>query len=189
MNNKVVGFVMFALGAAVGSAVTWRFLKTKYERIAQEEIDSVKEVFSRKSNQLYESAVRDNSTEEHKNEAKPNLQELADRIKTLKYEIESEAKEQRPYVVTPEEFGQADEDYDIVSLNYYADGVLADDFDVPIENVDDIVGLESLNHFGEYVEDAVYVRNDKLKVEYEIILHARNFSDVVSNDPCSEEEE
>lgn len=188
MNNKVVGFVMFALGAAVGSAVTWRFLKTKYERIAQEEIDSVKEVFSRRNEKekRYNIGIK---------EQKPSLQELADQLKHLKYETETasenktEAKEQRPYVVTPEEFGQADEDYDIVSLIYYKDGVLADDYDVPIENVDDIVGLESLNHFGEYVEDAVFVRNDKLKVEYEIILHERNFSDVVSNDPCSEEEE
>lgn len=188
MNNKFVGFVMFALGAAVGSAVTWRFLKVKYERIAQEEIDSVKEVFSRRNEKekTYNIGIK---------EPKPSLQELADQLKTLKYETESvseekiDTKEQHPYVITPEEFGQADEDYDVVSLIYYKDGVLADDFEVPIENVDDIVGLESLNHFGEYVEDAVYVRNDKLKVEYEIILCEKNFSDVVSIDLCSEEEE
>ena len=38
----------FATGAIVGSVVTWCFVKKKYERIAQEEIDSVKEVFAKK---------------------------------------------------------------------------------------------------------------------------------------------
>ena len=32
----------FATGAIAGSVVTWCFVKKKYERIAQEEIDSVK---------------------------------------------------------------------------------------------------------------------------------------------------
>ena len=43
--NKARGFVMFVLGAAVGSVATWQYTKKKYERIAQEEIDSVKEIF------------------------------------------------------------------------------------------------------------------------------------------------
>ena len=48
MNSTLNKIVIFALGAAVGSLATWKFLKTKYERIAQEEIDSVKEVFARR---------------------------------------------------------------------------------------------------------------------------------------------
>ena len=46
MNNKVVNVLMFAAGAAVGSVVTWKLVKTKYEQIARDEIASVKEVFS-----------------------------------------------------------------------------------------------------------------------------------------------
>ena len=44
--SKSTNIVMFVLGAAVGSAATWYFTKKKYEQIAQEEIDSVKEAFS-----------------------------------------------------------------------------------------------------------------------------------------------
>ena len=40
--------MIFFLGAGVGSLVTWKIVKTKYEQIAQEEIDSVKEVFSKR---------------------------------------------------------------------------------------------------------------------------------------------
>ena len=48
MKNALINLAMLAVGAAIGSAVTWKLVKTKYERIAQEEIDSVKEVYSRK---------------------------------------------------------------------------------------------------------------------------------------------
>ena len=37
-------------------------------------------------------------------------------------------------------------------------------------DVDCFIGLESLKHFGEYGDDSVYVRNDELKADYEILL-------------------
>ena len=46
MNSKFINVLMFAAGAAIGSVVTWKFVKTRYEQIAQEEIDSVKQAFS-----------------------------------------------------------------------------------------------------------------------------------------------
>lgn len=51
MSSKVMNTVIFAVGAAVGSAVTWKLVKDKYEKLAQEEIDSVKEVFSKRKSE------------------------------------------------------------------------------------------------------------------------------------------
>ena len=48
MNSKLVNAMMFAAGAVIGTAATWQYWKTKYEKIAQEEIESVKEAFSKK---------------------------------------------------------------------------------------------------------------------------------------------
>ena len=48
-NPILNNFVIFAVGAAIGSAVTWKFVKTKYERIADEEIASVKERYSQRA--------------------------------------------------------------------------------------------------------------------------------------------
>ena len=85
----------------------------------------------------------------------------------------------KPYVISPDEFGEMeDEDYDKVSFTYYADGVLADEYDEIVENIDEIIGEESLTHFGEYEDDSVFVRNDKLKCDYEILLDQRNYSDI-----------
>ena len=76
---------------------------------------------------------------------------------------------EKPYVISPEEYGEID-DYNLYSYTYYADKVLADEYNEPIEDVDSIIGLESLKHFGEYGDDSVYVRNDELKADYEILL-------------------
>ena len=48
MSNKLISIGAFVVGAAIGSVVTWKIVKTKYEQFAQEQIDSVKEVFARR---------------------------------------------------------------------------------------------------------------------------------------------
>ena len=85
-----------------------------------------------------------------------------------------------PYVISPDEFGGVEE-YEKISLSYYADGILADDDDEVMENADEIVGLDSLTHFGEYEDDSVFVRNDVMKCDYEILLDHRNYKDVASH--------
>ena len=40
--------LIFAVGAAIGSAVTWKLVSTKYEKLIQKEIDDVKRVYSTK---------------------------------------------------------------------------------------------------------------------------------------------
>ena len=93
----------------------------------------------------------------------------------------------RPYVISPDDFGEED-DYEIESLNYYADGVLTDDWDNIIGNVDDIVGEESLEHFGEYETDTVFVRNDRLRTYFEVMRDLRRYEDLPRDDKSSEEE-
>ena len=87
-----------------------------------------------------------------------------------------------PYVIPPEEFGEFD-DYEEIGLTYYADQVLTDDDDELVEDIEDTVGFDSLNHFGEYEDDSVFVRNDRLKCDYEILLDHRKYSDVVKRKP------
>ena len=50
----------------------------------------------------------------------------------------------------------------------YEDGELVDAADA-------IIGEGSLERFGEYEEDSVFVRNDRLKCDYEILLEPRKF--------------
>ena len=62
--NKSLYLVSFAVGALAGSAASWFILKKKYEKIAQEEIDSVKELFSEKYvEQVVEEAEQESTDE------------------------------------------------------------------------------------------------------------------------------
>ena len=82
----------------------------------------------------------------------------------------------RPYVIPPEEFGELD--YNMISLTYYADDVIADDNNEIIDHIDETIGNDAINHFGEYEDDSVYIRNDALECDYEILRSEREYSDV-----------
>ena len=179
MTGTFRNIVIFATGATIGSLVTWKFIRTKYERLAQEEIDSVKEVFSRK----YHTESDDEGGAEPKNEYGDILVQTGyANPSNEKEEKGGNTMDEKPYVISPDDFGEND-NYETVSLTYYADEVLTDDFDEPIEDVENTVGVESLNHFGDYEADAdtVFVRNDRLKIDYEILSDTRKYSDVIED--------
>lgn len=173
MDKKVI--FSFLIGATVGSITTWKLLKTKYEQIAQEEIDSVKDVYSKNYGNNKEDIedIPDEQNPINEIDDKPDLSIYTAKLKEqgyLKDEKEGGTDEmEKPYVISPEEYGERD-GYDLYSYTYYADKVLADEYNEPIEDVDSIIGLESLKHFGEYGDDSLYVRNDELKADYEILL-------------------
>lgn len=193
MSNRSLFSLGFIFGAASGATVAWYLLKDKYETLAQEEIDSVKEVFARREQEMKDETVKRNVAEGIKDSdrTKPDLKEYAEQLKKNGYIRYSDLsaddegvsdKQTKPYVIPPEQFGD-DESYDQISLTYYADGVLADENDEVIDDVEETVGIESLNHFGEYEDDSVFVRNDTRKCDYEILLDQRTYSEVAEEMP------
>lgn len=193
MSNRSLFSLGFIIGAASGATVAWYLLKDKYETLAQEEIDSVKEVFARREQEMKNETVKRNVADGIKDSdrTKPDLKEYAEQLKKNGYTRYSDLsaddegvsdKQTKPYVIPPEQFGD-DENYDQISLTYYADGVLADENDEVIDDVEETVGIESLNHFGEYEDDSVFVRNDTRKCDYEILLDQRIYSEVAEEMP------
>lgn len=193
MNSTIKNAFIFAAGAAVGSAVTWKLLKTKFEQFAQAEIDSVKEVYSNRESKLTEeiNEAHDKMCENRKKED-PLMNSYKETVGNLGYTDYSgiSKKEEKktehhdpsqPYVISPEDFGEYDE-YDCISLVYYSDKILAEKDEI-VEDVENTVGFDSLNHFGDFEEDAVHVRNDRLKIDYEILRVEEKYSDSVNNGP------
>ena len=124
---------------------------------------------------------------------KPDLKDLslyADILKDKEYRDYSEYVDPRkevsdisdlkprPYVISPDLFGEED-DYDLYVYTQYADGVVTDEGDEPIETeeLDELIGLNSLKTFGQYEEDAIYVRNEGMKIDYEILKDNSNYAD------------
>ena len=185
MSNTLSKVFIFTVGAAVGSAVTWKLLKDKYEQITNEEIESVKEYYSKK---YRDAVVYDpfNDTTDEAHELVSDCDDLVVKEGYINYsDIKTDKKEvvsvlnSEPYVISPSEYGSLD-GYDTNSFTYYADGVLADDADNALddEEIDDIVGADFADHFGEYEDDSVFIRNELRRCDYEILADERNYSEV-----------
>ena len=220
---------IFTAGAAIGSVVTWKVIKTKYEQISNEEIESVREEYQRltkimrmeidacrkanAANTKDKDAV-DEDEDENENDGYPydDDRDFTEKEKeqveyykiTSRYrgsynennEIKEEGEENGddevpyingPYVITPEDFASSPPGYNCCPLDYYKDGVLADGWGVQMD-VEETIGEEALDHFGEYVDDVVYVRNERLELDYEVTRDPRTYKEAerAYSDPNSQ---
>lgn len=194
--NKT-NFAMFLAGATVGAATAWVCLRKRYEQIAQEEIDSVKAAFAEKKPVFTnENRIDEQVENQHKADIaklKPDLVDYAAKLQEEGYVNYTEHSKKNteekkedpmldtPYVISPDEFGATD-NYAQISLVYYdGDEVLADEEDEIVEDIAGTVGEDFAEHFGEYEDDSVFVRNDRLRCDYEICKDNRSYADVTGD--------
>lgn len=199
MKRTLSNVLIFTAGAVVGSVVTWRYFKTRYELVSEDfdeedpedievesEDESVNDRFFEDSEEI--AKVKSNLNK------KPPLKEYVQMVNNLGYsdadtvDTEEDDDVYEPYIIRPKEYGDR-HDYDQQSLNYFADGVVTDDLDNPIEDVESMLPADFAEHFGEYEDDSVFVRNDTLECDYEILRDLRKFADVVGDDPYPAEDE
>lgn len=203
MKSKFINVLMFAAGAAIGSAVTWKIVKTKYDRIVQEEIDSIREAFDNDNSDNQES--EDYTEEEAEASEDENMMQIRwedledlDELKeeesndTAQYaQIASnytnkkggtDSMEPKPYVIDPYDFGEAD-GYNTIELTYYADGTLEDEDHNVVTDIDELIGPKALTTFGEYEDDSVFVRNEYLRTDFQILKDYRTYEQARSTGP------
>lgn len=195
MNKDLLSKVLiFVAGACVGSVVTWKLVEKKYQQIAQEEIDSVKEALGYfdlgEKEDKPEPEDEDDEEERFDHDAGSAKEELAHICKEQGYDYngiskkegEEEMAENRPYVISPEEFDE--NGYKTKTLFYYNDDVVTDDRGKVLseKSIEKLIGKESLTTFGQYESDSVFVRNDDLKTDYEILADERNYHEMFMGD-------
>lgn len=221
MNHSALCKVLvFAAGAAIGSIITWKIVKTKYEQIAQEEIDSVKDEYAslmQKARDALKASVANKEEEpevEQEDDEYPDDDErdFTDHEKemieyykiTSKYSGQSKDEESKdenieeggngdendlgfpyingPYVISAEDFNSSPPGYNAQPLDYFADGVLADGWGMPL-NIEETIGEEALDHFGEEQDDIIYVRNERNEIDYEVTKDPRTYEEVRRMNP------
>lgn len=201
MNCKFTNVLVFAVGAAIGSAVTYVITKSKYERIIQEEVDAFKKDFVECMTSM-ESTTDEESEDDDEERPSIDWDELEDLDEEDEEEEEYDPVEEyteivkqytneeggamavakKPYVISPYDFGEQD-GYRQMSLTYYSDGVLEDEDNEIVTDVDDLIGAGSLNTFGDYEEDSVFVRNERLRTDFEILKDYRTYEEATGNSP------
>lgn len=213
MNDKLLNVILFTTGAVIGSLVTWKVVKTKYDCIAQEEINSVKEEYAslmqKMKEKLKESAIYEdsNDSDSYKDESdefdefdefdESEMTKYHNIIKKYNGISDDENDEEGgnrdsddgeapyingPYVISPDEFSSSPPGYDAQPLDYYADGILADGWGVELD-IEETIGEEALDHFGEYADDTVYVRNERNEIDYEVTKDPRTYEEAIRTNP------
>lgn len=177
-SNTLSKIIIFAAGAAIGSAVTWKVVKDKYERLNKEDAQAVRDFYSNKQKETLDDAELDEEDSEEDNSEPTEREAYTEFVRKTGYgnlsdeKIKEEEDEDvsEPYVISPSEYGELD--YEQESLWYYeGDGVVTTYFGELLseEQVAEMVGSDFADHYGEYEEDSVHVRNDNLKTDFEIL--------------------
>lgn len=98
--------------------------------------------------------------------------------------VDPDGEDWTPYVISPEEYA-SDNEYETISLYVFADGVITDEDYNLIADWEEKVG-DGAAHFGEYEDDVVYVRNERLKCNYELLRDNRSYrTDIYNSIPHS----
>lgn len=100
---------------------------------------------------------------------------------------EAGRKADEPFVLHRDEFLNSDTPYPQQTLTYYAgDEMLIDERDTPIYNIREVIGDFRFGH-GSGDPNVFYIRNNKRRVEYEIIREEGSYEDVVLGLEADEE--
>lgn len=90
---------------------------------------------------------------------------------------------ERPYIIHQDEYMTNESGYSQTTLTYYDgdDVVTEEPNDTVVENVDEIIGLNNLIHWGHGSDDinVVYIRNPKIEVEYEVCRSPKSYAEEI----------
>jgi hypothetical protein len=104
----------------------------------------------------------------------------------IRVDIEREIRdrtEEAPYIISNEEYFADDAGHSQTTLTYYeGDGVLADERDEVLDDVDNVIGDNNIPRFGHRSEDpnVLYVRNHVLGTDFEICRSKGKYSELVA---------
>lgn len=189
-NRELLGFV---IGLAIGVVSSALYFRGK----TQEEINEVRSFYLSKVGENEATENTEAETVEEKvfrefNATKPEIRDYINTLRERKYVDYSKTAEPDdssakvpdviadPYVISIDDFGQ-EEGYDTITLTAYSDGTIANYADDELEDPESTIGEDVLSKFGD--EDVVYIRNDRLKADFEVVRDNRTYVEVVGDSP------
>lgn len=159
--------------------------KEEYEKVSEEsekeaeeqneKVDPLK-VKPQTDREDYNSYYKMTQNYTSQNEEKPKRASSISDLNAFTYEKSVD----RPYIIDPEDYGEED-DYDTMQLTYFmGDKTLVDESaDDTIDEPDLHIGLDNLAIFDEFQgASSIYVRNDILKMDFEILKDDCAYSDL-----------
>lgn len=193
-------FSGFALGVGAGVYASASCFRKKYEEESLREIEKEKEELKKKYNKkitpvakareakkpeekipevknVYASLTRDYMSVVTEDVPFDEDEENVLYISDLTDPVTTNEKEE-PYEIDPYEYGNK-EGYDMVSYSCFSDGVITNEYDEALseDEVEASIGSSVRRKIVGNKEPAVYIRNDKTKIDYEIMADSQPYSD------------
>lgn len=212
MDRSLIEKVLLVTGGAlIGGGTTYLLLdkvnKRKYRDIAEAEIQDVKETF-RLLKGKGEPADDREELRAYLNKL-DELQDYSDQVNGLDYAMEGgddvkndipetpiklegdqrippRSEDGKPYVITINEFFEDEQEFEKITITYYEkDNTLVDEREQMIDDVERVIGLDSLNYFGwnSGSESVVHVRNPKHGADFEVLQDPQSYSETVLGIP------
>ena len=194
MSNFWKTSLTFITGAIVGGFVTKKYIEYKsqindeieyeecetHEDIAEEANDTSVENEKTNNEEIRISSVDDESYKKLLAELQYTVEKEADDFIERMIPKQEEVRDtSKPYNITPDEFEEIDE-YDSDEYTYYADGYVTDSYGMPIsdEDIFNTIGEDFDTYFGSYDDDQIWIRNERLRMDFSVIRDIDRFVDV-----------
>ena len=172
--------IIFAAGAGIGAGISFIVTKNIYEKKCREEVEELRKKYKYEEGsatkklddvkhyiQAHYNPNIDNESESAVEE--DEIDEM-DRMAEEEFPEEPDIREE-PYPITPEEYFEG-KDLGIAkrALIYYAGSdTLLDEMSEEVQELSQI-GVDNLSFFGKYESDRLYIRNEAIGEDYEVIF-------------------
>ena len=201
MKETLIRVAIFSVGVGVGVAASMTYFDKKYQKLADEEIESCRQAFSKPKVVL----VKDEKVEEAKilegdtavgsvlNELQHNVYSSSVQLETKAYsdyyapkKVEEaqtlSPKEDEPFDISVDEY-EEDTEFMKVTLNLYlSDGALVYEETEELADEGSTVGQENLDDFSRTNFSSAYFRNPKNNIDYEVIKVDGSYRELIAGD-------
>ena len=158
---EISKYLYFVVGAAAGSVVTFFAAKSHYQKKAEAAINEVREYYKK---------------EEDKAPIVEETEEKEQIIYTEGYSTPDQVKSYQPEGLVPniheiseEEYGNEEGYEAIPTYIYHSDGIIVDEGGDPIDQTTIAQTIGADIHTREFDGGALYLRNEAIKCDFEII--------------------
>lgn len=197
MKETLIRVAIFSVGVGVGVAASMTYFDKKYQKLADEEIESCRQAFSKPKVVL----VKDEKVEEAKvlegetavSSIMPNVYSSSVQLETKAYsdyyapkKVEEaqtlSPKEDEPFDISVDEY-EEDTEFMKVTLNLYlSDGALVYEETEELADEGSTIGQENLDDFSRTSFSSAYFRNPKNNIDYEVIKVDGSYRELIAGD-------
>ena len=206
--NKLLPIATFIGGAVIGTLVGWSAHKKKYEDQLEAETESIRKTYEKKYVKISKADLPkvedtvDMTEEEFKDYVNKRAEARKEYHKiTAQYQPEGEVVtpnmtlEERaaaqPELIYAQDYGteqDTGETYDCVELMWFKDERLATEAEMEILDVATTIGWDAIAQFDKTGLNTIYVRNHRLKIDYEVFKYDDTYEELLAERPHLDKE-